>query len=74
MNWAPFPDGSLNFSIAYTRAKTTLGYEEKLVKPEVRWQIARGILMIFTYSNGTVESATETSDIQTFTGNLRVFY
>ena len=74
VNWAPFLDGSLNFSIAYTQAKTTLGYEEKLVKPEVRWQIARGMLLIFTYSNGTVESATETSDIQTFTGNLRVFY
>jgi len=74
VSWAPLPGGSLNFSITYTQARTTQGLQERLITPELRWQIARGVLLTLKYSTGPVESATERRDIRTFTGNLRVFY
>jgi hypothetical protein len=74
VSWAPFPDGSVDLSLRYSRSKATEGRDSWTISPELRWQIARGLLLTVTYSIGTVESVTERSDVETWTGRLRIFY
>lgn len=74
INWAPFPDGAVHFALRYGRAMSTEGRESETLTPEIRWEVARGIVASVTYSTGTVETATETSDVNTFTGKLRIAY
>jgi hypothetical protein len=74
VNWAPFPDGTLNFTLGYNYFSGPRGVEERFVKPGVRWEVARGVLLTVQYTTGVIESATEKSDLQTFNANLRVYY
>jgi hypothetical protein len=74
VNWAPFPDGSLNFALGYNYFNAPEGVEERLFTPEVRWQVARGVLLTVEYTTGILKSATEKRDLQTFNANLRVYY
>jgi len=74
VNWAPFPDGTLNFTLGYNYFNGPRGVEERFVKPGVRWEVARGVLLTVEYTAGVVESASEKSDLQTFNANLWVYY
>lgn len=73
-SWAPFPDGSFNVSMSYRKAKNTEGSDEEFLSPELSWEISRGALLTFRYSNGTIESATQKSDVEIFNGKLRFYY
>jgi hypothetical protein len=74
VNWAPFPDGSLSFFVGYSRFEERAARESWMISPGASWQIARGILLTLNYNTGRVDSTTERRDVETFTGNLRIFY
>jgi hypothetical protein len=74
INWAPFPDGTLQFSLGYNETKDFAEREIKTISPTVNWQVARGIFLDLRYNTGTIESPTESSDLDSLIGKLRIFY
>jgi hypothetical protein len=74
LNWAPFRDGTLQFSLAYTESISSEDNKEKFLSPSIKWQVAKGILMELRYNTGTIETAREKLDTDNFYCNLRLFY
>ena len=72
--WAPFPDGSLNFSVAYNQILDTRDTESRIFSPQVEWQITRNALLTVRFNIGTIESEREESDVRNLRAELRVFY
>ena len=73
-NWAPFPDGSLNFSFAYNQTLETREIESRIFSPQVEWQITRNALLTVRFNIGTIESETEESDVRNLRAELKIFY
>ena len=74
LNWSPFPDGTMQFSLSYNESRSTEGQIIKLLTPSVKWQVSRNIFVEASYSTGTIESATEIVDTDNYRCNLRVVY
>jgi hypothetical protein len=74
INWAPFPDGTLQFSIGYNESKDFAEREIKTISPTITWKVASGMFLDLRYNNGTIESPTESSDLDSLIAKLRIFY
>ncbi|MBN2332760.1 MAG: hypothetical protein JXO49_01485 [Deltaproteobacteria bacterium] len=74
LNWAPFRDGTLQFSLSYTESISSENNEEKFLSPSIKWQVAKGMLMELRYNTGTIETAREKLDTDNVYCNLRLFY
>lgn len=74
VNWAPFPDGTLHFSIGYNESTDSAGQEIKTISPTLTWQIARSVFLDLRYNTGTIESSTESSDVENIIAKLRIYY
>ena len=74
INWAPFPGGTLQFSIGYTEETRSTDRKIKTISPSMTWKIARGILFDLRYSNGSLDSSTQRSDVENIITKLRIFY
>lgn len=88
MNWSPFPDGDLLFTIGYSEStdqenQDPIGFSEltdqarqdlKTISPSLTWKIGRGIFFELTYVTGTLETQTETNDFDSYMAKLRFFY
>ncbi|MHC5035018.1 MAG: hypothetical protein ACYTFZ_08275, partial [Planctomycetota bacterium] len=72
VNWLPFPDGALQFSVSYTESLSSEGDETKTLSPTVRWRIARGIFLTTSYSQSEGESDTEVKKSKLYSANLRI--
>jgi hypothetical protein len=73
INWSPFPDGSLEFSLTYNETIGNRGEDTEFLTPRVIWQIAPGMFLDLRYNLGTVESEAEKSDVNSLIGTLRLF-
>ena len=88
VNWSPFPDGDLRFTIGYSEStdqanQDLIGFSEltnqdkqdlKTISPGLTWKIGPRIFFDLTYSTGTLETPTETNDFDSFMAKLRFFY
>jgi hypothetical protein len=74
INWAPFPDGTLNFLLSFNQILDTRDNEARLISPEVTWQINRATLVTVRFNFGTLESQTEKSDVRNIRAEFKIFY
>jgi hypothetical protein len=74
INWAPFPDGLLNFTVAYNQTIDTNSNESRIFSPAIRYQVTRTTLLTLRFDIGTIESQTEIRDVRAFRVNIRTFY
>lgn len=74
VGWLPFPDGTLQFSVAYGEILRSDGEETKSFSPTVRWQVFTGTQVTVQYSSGTIKTVDEVRDFTTLTANLRLIY
>jgi len=74
INWAPFPDGTLQFSIGYNETTDFADQEIKTISPTLAWKVARGIFLDLRYTTGTIESPTESTDLDSAIAKLKIFY
>ncbi|OGK96652.1 MAG: hypothetical protein A3D33_14780 [Candidatus Rokubacteria bacterium RIFCSPHIGHO2_02_FULL_73_26] len=76
LSWAPFPDGSLQFSFFYAENRLTEGPTSRIVQPGVRWYLSgrRRSYLEATYQLNTSQSSTLKSESQLFSTSLILFY
>ncbi|KPK28211.1 MAG: hypothetical protein AMJ61_03160 [Desulfobacterales bacterium SG8_35_2] len=74
INWAPFPDGTLQFSIGYNESMDNADQKIKTLSPQVTWKIGYGIFFNLRYNVGTRESPTESTDLYSIISTLKLFY
>jgi hypothetical protein len=74
IQWAPFPDGDLNFSLGYNRSIDTDDNESQILSPQIRWQISRSTLLTADFNIGTTESQSEKRDFKAFHVELQTYY
>jgi len=74
INWSPFPDGDLSFSIGYNETIDEASQELKTISPSLTWRVGRGIFLEVRYNRGTIESPVESADFDSYIMKLRFFY
>jgi hypothetical protein len=74
VNWAPFPDGWLNLSLAYNHSVDTNDNETRVLSPQIDWQLTRTMFLNLRFNFGTIESDTLTSDVMNIRATLRASY
>ena len=74
VNWAPFRDGTLQFSLLYAMTDDSEGQDVWAVSPTARWQVNRQTLLTLDYSVGEREDDIEKVEFNTVRVELRVFY
>jgi hypothetical protein len=74
VNWAPFPDGLLNLSLAYNYSIDTQDNESRIFSSQIDWQLIRNTLLTVRFNIGTLESDRTTSDVMNVRATLRTYY
>lgn len=74
INWSPFRDGTLQFSLGYGASRNTLDEKTTSLNPALKWQINRNSLLSLEYSTGEREDRTEITEFDNATVMLRIFY
>jgi hypothetical protein len=74
INWAPFPDGLLNFTVGYNQTIDTNNNESRIFSPAIRYQVTRSTLLTLSFDFGTIESQTDVRDVQVLRVNFRTYY
>jgi hypothetical protein len=74
VNWSPFRDGTLQFSLGYGASRTTLDEKTSSLSPALKWQINRNCLLSLEYSVGERENRTEIATFNNATVMMRLFY
>jgi hypothetical protein len=74
VNWAPFPDGLLRFSVGYNRTVDTNSNTTSALSPQIDWQVTRTSLLTLRFNLGTVETDQDERDVKNFRLTFRTFY
>lgn len=74
VNWAPFRDGTLMFTMSYNQSMNADNEQVWSLSPSARWQINRQTLLSLEYGIGQQESDEEILDFENIGLSLRVFY
>jgi hypothetical protein len=74
VNWSPFPDGLLRFSLGYNRTVDTNNNKTSALSPQIDWEVTRTTLLTLRFNLGTVETDQETRDVKNVRLNLRTYY
>ena len=74
VNWAPFPDGLLNLSLAYNHTIDTRDNESRIFSSQIDWQLTRTTLLTVRYNVGTIENDRVTNDVQNVRATFRTYY
>jgi hypothetical protein len=74
VNWAPFPDGLLRFSLGYNRTVDTRSNTTSALSPQIDWQVTRTSLLTLRFNLGKVETDQETRDVKNVRLTFRTFY
>lgn len=74
VNWSPFRNGTLQFSLAYGESKTSEMESVQVFSPTLRWQINRATMLTLDYSRGTREDKMEIVDFENVGLGLRFFF
>ena len=76
VNWAPFPDGTLQLSIAYAESHFSDNASSRIFQPSVRWYMSsrRRSYLEVGYQLNTSDSVSVKTEAQGFNARLNVFY
>jgi len=74
INWSPFPDGLLNFTLAYNQTIDANDNESRIFSPAIRYQVTRTSLLTVSFDIGTIETQTDSRDVKALRVNIRTFY
>jgi hypothetical protein len=74
VSWAPFPDGALDFNLAYNQTIDTRNNQIRALTPEINLQMTRTTLLTLSFDYGTIESDTDTRDLKVFRMRFRTFF
>jgi hypothetical protein len=74
VNWAPFPDGLLNLSLAYNHSVDTRDNRNDIFSAQMDLQLTRTTLLTVRYNVGTLADDRQTSDLQNVRVTLRSYY
>ena len=73
-NWSPFPDGTLQFLVAYSEALRPLEFgTERSFQPAVRWRFSRQSYVEVSYQRLRSEFILQTTESKIFSVNLKWF-
>lgn len=73
--WSPFPDGTIQFNIAYTETLQSDNESKNTsLSPSLRWNINKRIYLTLTYLSLKNESQLQTSQTDSFSANLTVSF
>lgn len=74
VNWSPFPDGSLQFFVAYNEALRPLEFgTERNFRPGVRWWFSRRSYLDLSYRKLRTEFVVQTEETEIVSANVRLF-
>jgi hypothetical protein len=74
VNWAPFQDGLLDFSLAYNQSIRSRDRETRTLSPEINWRITRTTLLTFRFNYSTLETESARQDVKSIHAWLRAVY
>jgi hypothetical protein len=74
IDWAPFPDGLLRFSLGYNRSVDARNDTISALSPRIDWRVTRNTLLSLVFNLGTAESNQETRDVKNIRLTLRTYY
>jgi hypothetical protein len=74
LNWAPFPDGLLEFSLGYNYSVDTRNNESSTLSPQIDWQVTRTTFLTARLNVGSFETENRTNDVMNIRVNLRTHY
>jgi hypothetical protein len=76
LNWAPFPDGNLQFSFSYTESHQPNDTRTRIVQPGVRWYFTsrRRSFLEASYQLNTSDSPSLKTESQGFTTRAQVAF
>ena len=74
LNWAPFPDGSLQFSFYFV--DNYYPDRSRIIQPTLRWYpgLKRRSYFEFSYQYNDTETGSQQIESQTFTATLKIFF
>lgn len=74
LNWAPFPDGSLQFTLAYNEALRPLAFgSERIFRPGVRWIFSRQSYVDVSYQRVENDQIVQRALTKIFSIDLKLF-
>jgi hypothetical protein len=74
VNWAPFPDGSLQFIFAYNEELRPLAYgRDRSTLGSIRWNLSRRSYLDVTYQRTRSEIVFQTTESRIFSVSVRLF-
>jgi hypothetical protein len=75
VNWAPFPDGSLQVNVGYDDALRALEFgTERNFRSGVRWRFSRQSYIDVSYQKLRTEYTLQTTQAKTLSVDLRLFF
>ncbi len=76
LSWAPFPDGNLQLSLAYSESRLPDETTSRVLQPGVRWYFTarRRSYLEATYQRSTTDAPTARTESQLFSTSLNVYY
>jgi hypothetical protein len=74
VTWSPFPDGALNFTLAYNQTADTRNNKSRILSPGIRWRITPASLLTVRFNLGTIETESEISDVRNLRAEFKIFY
>ncbi len=74
VNWAPFRDGTLQFSLSYNVLDDNENDDTWVISPMASWQINKQSLLTCDYSVGERDGQREKNEFDTLRMTLRIFY
>lgn len=75
INWAPFPDGTIQFNFAYNENFDSLNnIRERTIIPSLIWKITNRVLLQVSYQMISSSSKTGSIDTNGASANLKIFY
>jgi hypothetical protein len=74
-NWAPFPDGTLQFVFGYNEAMRAQVFgSERSTMAGIRWNLSQRSYVNVSYQSLKSELLSTTSDSRIFSASVRVFF
>lgn len=75
LTFSPFPDGTLRFGFFYNETiRSDDDAKERIISPNIRWNITRRMYLDIAYSKITTDSITLSNDTEVISGTLRISF
>jgi len=75
LNWSPFPDGALQFNLAYDEnVRSQDNLKERIMTPSIRWNITKRSYLDVSYQIIRSKSDLQDTDSKFLGTNLKIFF